>query len=594
MDSTFPYFSALHNRTAMNSVPFTERGSRILLFAENARFSIKLAERWVAWEQEYGHYRRRGAFTRDLELLNGDGQPLTVQLEREPHVIHAHTRIGTFHWVFVDEETLYLHLPATACGVRFHLMAASGHTDRRGGEFKGDPTHRDTHRNFAYTTNARILKNEIHAQEGKLQHVLLRVDANGENGILFNLTPRLRFHRTMQPFETILNASAQRWREWFEAIPPVQENHCAQYAYAWYCLRAGLLSPRFFLTRETMTPSKTYYVGAWQWDAFFHALAYRHMDKNLAIDHLRLWTDHQRADGMLPDAIHDEGAVFQFALPQTGAMQEVTKPPLIAWAALKIFKQFPDVDFLQELYEPLTRWNAWWFEKNDDDHDGIVQYNHPYMGADDSPLWDEGMPIESPDINTYLVMQLDSLARIAELVGETNDAAMWRAHAGELTQKIIDHFWDEEAGLFWATKDHQRIPCVTLFNLYPLLTGRLPKRIEERVIAHLTSPQEFWTPYPLPTVSVSDPKFDADQMWRGPTWVNVNYLFIEGLQKCGYPELARELLERTLAVVELHADIYEYYNPLTGTHPPKAAGMFGWTSAVYVDLAIRAARNETI
>ena len=77
-------------------------------------------------------------------------------------------------------------------------------------------------------------------------------------------------------------------------------------------------------------------------------------------------------------------------------------------------------------------------------------------------------------------------------------------------------------------------------------------------------------------------------MWRGPTWANVNYLFIEGLARCGYTTLARELRERTLALIMRHADIYEYYNPLTGSHPPKAAGMFGWTSAVFVDLAVQA------
>jgi glycogen debranching enzyme len=80
-------------------------------------------------------------------------------------------------------------------------------------------------------------------------------------------------------------------------------------------------------------------------------------------------------------------------------------------------------------------------------------------------------------------------------------------------------------------------------------------------------------------------------MWRGPTWVNVNYLFIEGLAKCGYAELARELSDRTLQLIQRHADNYEYYNSLTGDHPPKAAGMFGWTSALFADLAIQASRD---
>jgi glycogen debranching enzyme len=284
--------------------------------------------------------------------------------------------------------------------------------------------------------------------------------------------------------------------------------------------------------------------------------------------------------------------VFEFPLPKTQVSAEVTKPPLIAWASLKLFEQFPDVDFMQEIYEPLKRWNAWWFEHNDDDHDGIIQYNHPYSGADDSPLWDEGMPVESPDINTYLVLQMDSLARIAEIIGETDDAPVWRQRAADLTEKMIEHFWDDEAGLFWAYKDGRPLRINTLFNLYPLLTGRLPDPILEKVLKHLTSPDEYWTRYPLPVVAANDPTFEANQMWRGPTWVNINYLFVEGLTRCGRPELARELLERTLALVQLHPDIYEYYNPLDGSRPPKAAGSFGWTSAVFIDLAIQAAHRQ--
>ncbi len=583
----------LRNRIDLKDMPFTERGSRIMLFCEHSRFSIKLAERWSAWEQEFGHYRRRVPIVREWTLLDAAGEPLAFELTTYPHMVQAQTRLGVFRWVFIDQETLYLQLPPAPCGVHFRVSAAHGHTDRRGGEFKGDAAHRDTHRNVAYTTNARILVNQIATLDSGAQEVTLHVAPDAGSGIVLNVTPRLGLNRAVPSFDETVENAARAWNEWFDAAPRVADAYVETYYWAWWCMRAGLISPRFYTTRESMAPSKTYYVGVWQWDAFFHALAYRHVSKRLAQDHVRIVLDHQRADGMIPDAIHDEGAVFEFPLPHSELSAEVTKPPLVAWAARKIFDRCPDVDFLQEIYEPLTRSNAWWFEHNDDDRDGIVQINHPFMLSDDSPQWDEGVPVESPDINTYLVLQMDALARIAEIIGETRDAALWRGRAAALTQRMIEHFWDEEAGLFWTMKDHQPVRVHTLFNLYPLLTTRLPKRIEQRLIEHLTSPREFWTPFPLPTVSASDPKFDADQMWRGPTWVNVNYLFIEALDALGYGELARALRERTLELVRRHTDMYEYYNPLTGARPPKAAGIFGWTSAVFIDLAIQAStRNE--
>jgi putative isomerase len=588
---TSDYLSLLRNRIDLKTVPFTERGSRILLFCDDSHFQIRLAERWSAWESQWGHYRRRSPFVQALTLLDGSGRPLGGELVSDPHAVEVQTPAGVFRWVFVDEETLCLQLPPGRCGVQFSASVAQGRTDARGGEFKGDPAHLSSPRNLAYTTNARIVQNENTSPGAMNQQVTLLVEAGADDGILLTITPRLRFTRAMEPAAHYLARSAERWNAWLAAAPQVGPEYSPQYYYAWWCMAAGLLSPRFFLTRESMAPSKTWYVGMWQWDSFFHALAYRHVDRKLAEDHLRIVLDHQRADGMLPDAVHDEGIIYEFPLPNGGPLQEVTKPPLIAWAALKLYEVSGNLDFLKEIYEPIVRWNNWWFEHNDDDHDGIVQYNHPYSSSDDNPLWDEGMPVESPDINTYLVMQMDALAQIAELIDKADDALLWRRRAADLTQLMIDHLWDEESGVFLALKDHRPIRVVTLLNLFPLITGRLPARIAERLVQHLSAKNEFWTSYPLPTVSVSDAKFDADQMWRGPTWANINYLFIKGLARYGYPELARDLRKRTLEMIELYPDIYEYYNPLTGGHPPKSAGMFGWTSAVYIDLAIQASHE---
>src|SRR5581483_5837012 len=130
-----PLLELLRNRIDLRSIPFTERGSRLMLFHQPNGFAIKLAERWSAWEREFGHYRRRAPIVRDWVLLDDQGEPLPIELTTYPHLVQAQTPRGRFEWVFVDEETLYLHLPATPCGIRFSVSAAHGRTDRRGGEF---------------------------------------------------------------------------------------------------------------------------------------------------------------------------------------------------------------------------------------------------------------------------------------------------------------------------------------------------------------------------------------------------------------------------------------------------------------------------
>ena len=120
----------------------------------------------------------------------------------------------------------------------------------------------------------------------------------------------------------------------------------------------------------------------------------------------------------------------------------------------------------------------------------------------------------------------------------------------------------------------------------------MPPNIAERLVAHLHDPKSFWTPHPLPTVAANDQKYDPLQMWRGPVWININYIFVEALGRTGYPALARDLAERTLALVMGQNDIYEYYHPVTGEAPPKAAPMFGWSAACFIDLAVRITRGE--
>ena len=44
----------------------------------------------------------------------------------------------------------------------------------------------------------------------------------------------------------------------------------------------------------------------------------------------------------------------------------------------------------------------------------------------------------------------------------------------------------------------------------------------------------------LPTVARNDPAYNHEAMWRGPVWANINYFFIEALQKNGESDLARE------------------------------------------------------
>jgi len=587
MEITSPYLYLLRNRINLRTIPFSDRGSRLLVFHTDDELEVRLAERWFKREGQLSAYRQRPPLIDEWHFTNNDGQHLEFDIETFPHCVNFFTSCGTFTIAFMDSETLIIRLPSNFCGISFRANLDLAKKDRRGGVLRLTG---DIRRNLAYTTNSRIIQNTIEPVGESAHRISLLLDASTGNTILLNITPRLGFNRYIPDPASVIDEAARRWHEWFVAAPPVLEEYQLQYYYAWWVMRAGLISTRFYTTREAMTPSKIHYVGVWQWDAFFHSLAYRYIDKHLAEDQLRIVIDHQREDGMIPDAVHDEGVVTHLTFPVEA---DVTKPPLLAWAAWKLYEHDQDNEFLEEIYEPIVRWNQWWFEKNDRDNNGLCEYQHPFSsGLDDSPLWDEGMPVESPDLNTYLCLQQEILAKIADTIGLKDDARMWENRAKEMGKRVLRKMWDAQSGLFQAKRNGVLIPVCTPFNLYPLLIRWMPAKVNQRLVAHLTNPDEFWSRYPVPTVALNDRHYNPTQMWRGPTWVNVNYLLIEGLKKSGYTKIAKELANRTLGLINAQDDIYEYYHPETGINPPNAASIFGWSSAIFIDLAIQASSER--
>lgn len=581
-----PYLSLLENRPDIKRIPFSDRGARLLVYQHPQRdhtLYIKLAERLTSVQPGLSTYRSRPPFVTNLQLVDGDGRPLPFEVTSYPHALVFQTPVGEYVLVFQDRETLSFGLPGgIPCGIRFKVLPDIARPDDIGGEFK-------TIRNCAYSTNGRLLLNRI-ADEGGGYDVTLTAEGDHNTAITIHVKASLDLNRTVVPFQQALANAERRWHTWFERTPAVNETYRSQYYYAWWVMGNNLLAPLGHFRRESVSPSKAHYVGAWQWDNYFHALAFRYTDPELASDQIRFMLDHQLPDGMIPDAVYDEGAITHLEIPISAA---VTKPPIVAWVAMHIFDKTNDEGLIRDIYEPLVRWNSWWFGLNDDDSDGIVQYSHPFSsGLDDSPLWDEGMPVEAVDLNTYLCIQMESLARMAHILGRDREATMWERKAETLAQRIIEHFYEPQTGLFWFQKDHKRINVLTPFNLYPLWTNRLTPEINERLVQHLTNPQQFWTRYPLPSVAVCDAKYNPFQMWRGPVWININYIFVEALKRTGYLSLAETLAEQTLQLVMSQSDIYEYYHPETGEAPPKAAPMFGWSAACFIDLAIRQSRGE--
>jgi glycogen debranching enzyme len=563
----------LYNRITLDDIPFTERGSRIMVLRRERSLLVQLAESATA-EHPITYVT--------IELLNADGSPLDFNIATMPHRVDITTRHGDFALGFADAETLIIRLPAGRCGIRLRTPLPLPQPDRRGGIFRAPGNQPLT---IAYTTNARIGEHRSESAEGTSEVVLMVDSAQSTNCFALNLTRTLPINRHIPDFDAVTEAARSRWQTWFDSAPTVPEAYRAQYYFAWWVLGINLIRLYAHPQHEGLIPSKRGYVGVWNWDAYFHAIALRHVDAGLAQDQFRILLAHQLASGMIPDVIQDYGAITHTTA--YGIDADITKPPLTAWAVWKVYEVDGDKAFLDEVYDALVRAHRWWFVEQDTDHDGFCEYAHPYSsGLDNSPLFDRGAPLESPDLNAYLILQADHLAEIAWVLGRDDEAQEWTRAAEALAQRLVDLRWDKAAGYFWARCRGEIVPVRTPMNLFPLITGRMPSAVAQRLVEHLTDPEQFWAHFPVTTVAQDDPTFDPNTMWRGPVWININYLLIDGLRRAGFAAQAQALRSKTLELMLRQPDIYEYYNPHTGEKPPRAVSSFGWSAALFIDLVL--------
>lgn len=399
-----------------------------------------------------------------------------------------------------------------------------------------------------------------------------------------------------------LAATRGTWLDWFVRCPSVRADLQAMAAHCWWVLGANQVEIDLVPGSRAVVPSKPGYVALWQWDAYFIAIGLRHGDLDLAREQLELAFRFQGADGQLPDVVHDGGVLAgsddlppgdlarlrELASPvaDPDAPIPLTKPPLAALALVRLAESGAAGEWLRGMLARVAASQQWWF-----DHclaaDGLPEYGHPYSsGLDDSPVFDAELPVATPELAAYLELQDRLLADLLAGFGEADAAGSHRLRAEDTRARLLG-LWQPEPGRFAPRGGSGPIASHTVLDLLPLLTGTLPADVVAAVVDDLGDPATFAAPHPVPTVALADPAFDPERMWRGPVWLNTNWLLVEGLRRSGCPDAARRLAERTLAMVVAAGGAFEYFNPVTAGRPPRAVPAFGWTAALFIDLAVR-------
>jgi hypothetical protein len=189
--------------------------------------------------------------------------------------------------------------------------------------------------------------------------------------------------------------------------------------------------------------------------------------------------------------------------------------------------------------------------------------------------------IEDLPFNSILIRANTHLREIAKSLREELPEELSISMAK--TEKAFEDLWDPYSGQYYSRDfiTHKLLKTPSIATLLPLYAGSITKDRAEQLVRLLENDQAFGPAYPVPSVPLNSFWFHSKLYWQGPSWVNMNWLIIDGLKRYGFKDHAAALTETTLEMVGKSGSS-EYFDPLTG----EAAGAanFSWTAALAIDL----------
>jgi thiol-disulfide isomerase/thioredoxin len=302
-------------------------------------------------------------------------------------------------------------------------------------------------------------------------------------------------------------------------------------------------------------------------------------------------------------------------------------------------------DFLKRMFPRLMSSHRYFYVSRDPKRTGLVYIRHPWeSGLDNSPAWDDplraiqmdktklpsyarkdlqhGVPREQrpsdddydryvylvdlfrrlkyreDDIyeacpfliqdvlfNSILCRANRDLMEIGRVLKEdTGELAEW---TDQTVRAISEALWCEPCKKFEDLNliTGEPIHTATAANFMPLFAGAATKYQTEIIYGTLNSVSfcalHQGNCFTIPNYDMTRDDFDPKNYWRGPVWININWMLSQGLTGYGYKQKA-DAMKKDMIQLPIRFGFHEYFDSQTGTG--YGSGNFSWTAALFLDL----------
>lgn len=328
----------------------------------------------------------------------------------------------------------------------------------------------------------------------------------------------------------------------------------------------------------------------------------------------------------------------------------ITQPPVTGFVLEEIYKISKDkthtLKYIESVIDKVYFNHQYFYENRDPQNEGLVYIYHNWeSGTDNSPIWDDiwetmnppeytferrdtkhvdaserpskreydhylhiieiakkhnysdkkiaelsPFLVQDPLFNAMLIKSNESLIKLYNLIQGNSDKVEQLKKWQEKSKKSFnDKLFDEEIGAYvhYDLRNEKAIRYLSSSSFAPLFAGLPSKERAAKMVKVMLDKFGGEHQYLCASFDPESERFNPKKYWRGPVWVNLNWMLFYGLKDYGYNATSERVKEDTISIIEKNG-FYEYFDSRKDMHKEGKAGYggnhFSWSAALLIDM----------
>ncbi len=328
----------------------------------------------------------------------------------------------------------------------------------------------------------------------------------------------------------------------------------------------------------------------------------------------------------------------------------MTQPPVTGFVLKEMYRIAEDkqdmLSYIKEKIDRVYQNHVYFYTNRDPQDEGLVYIYHNWeSGTDNSPVWDDiwktmnppeytferkdtthvdasqrpskreydhylhiidiakehnysdvkiaelsPFLVQDPLFNAMLIESNEALLHLYDLIGG-NDAK--KTQLKKWQKKSIKNFntklFDSDLGAYihYDLRNEKPIRHISSSSFSPLFASIPDQERAEILLKTMMDKFGGDDKYLCASFDPESDRFNPRKYWRGPVWINMNWLLYYGLKKYGFDKVAQRIKKDSIELITRDG-FYEYFDCRKDTGEASRIGYggnnFSWSAALLIDL----------